>query len=102
MQNLTIKAKRVNFETKTLEPVEIKKVVASTKSQNNFVEELKKQDLIINEIIVKDFYLDKSKTLQAVNDFIDSQYQDKELAKSVKEHFAKVLEIGCLFQPIKK
>lgn len=100
MQEITVITKKVDFEKKQLVKEEIKTVVASTKSQNNFIDELKKKDFIINEIKVKEFYIDRQGLLKAVNDYIDTLKLEQ--GQAVKEHIANVLKNGCLFKPVKK
>lgn len=102
MKKLIIHTKVADFkqgkfieETKTA-------VVASTKSENNLIDEMKKEGVIVSEVIAKDFFLDKEKTLDGVNKVVDGLITDVETAKLVKAHLEKVLNGGCLFKPEKK
>lgn len=102
MKKVVIKTKKADFKQGKFIDESVTVVVASTKSQNNVVEELVKSGVIVTEQIEKDIYLDKQKTLDAVNKSIDEQISDIETAECVKKHVASVLNIGCLFVKPKK
>ena len=97
MKVLNITTSKANFATGKFERTNSTAVVASTKSENNLLEELRK-DIDANiTYTVKDLFLDKSKVLDGVNNLVDEQIKDVDIAKAVKEHIAKVLDGGCIF-----
>ena len=98
MQKLSINIKEVDFEQKKfVDKVEMA-IVASTKSQNNLVDELKQQGKIVASVKVEELYLDKAKTRQAVADFVSTQISDKVVCESIISHIVKALDGACVFK----
>lgn len=98
MQKLKINVKTADFkagkfidETKTA-------VVASTKSQNNLVEEMKEQGYLVGKIVVEDLFLDKQATANAVAEMVAKQIKEEEIAKAVVSHIVKALDGACVFK----
>lgn len=97
MQELTIKSRVANFKLGKYEEFTETKVVASTKSQNNLIEEMKiKQNKDVFSVVAKDFYLTKKDIDNGVNAMVDNANIKEELKPAVKEHLYNVLKNGCL------
>jgi len=73
-------------------------VVASTKSYNNLLEELKKDNKIPTESLVVDLFIDKKETAKAVDALVNAQIADKETAVTVSAHIMKALDGACVFK----
>ena len=97
MKKLIIKTKQADFKQGKFIDNEIVEVVASTKSENNLLDEMKKQGTIIAEVIEKDLFLNKNGLLEIVRAYVDSEIKEEDLAIKVYEHIAKVLDGGCIF-----
>lgn len=104
MQKLSISVNTPVAVMKDGKPVvEIKKeivsaVVASTKSQNNLIEEMKEQGKNVGTVKVEEFFLDKQTTANAVAEMVAKQIKEEEIAKAVVSHIVKALDGACVFK----
>ena len=98
MQKLSINIKEVDFEQKKFVDKVETAIVASTKSQNNLIDEMKEQGKIVASVKVEEIFLDKGKTRQAVADFVLTQINDKAVAESIISHIVKALDGACVFK----
>ena len=98
MQKLSINIKEVDFEQKKFVDKVETAIVASTKSQNNLIDEMKEQGKIVASVKVEEIFLDKAKTRQAVADFVSTQVNDKAVADSIISHIVKALDGACVFK----
>ena len=74
-------------------------VVASTKSQNNLIEEMKRQGQNVGTVKVEDLFLDKKATATAVAEMVENQLEkeSEEVKKAVAYHILKALDGACVF-----
>ena len=74
-------------------------VVASTKSQNNLIEEMKEQGKNIGTVKVEEFFLDKQETAKSITDMVEKQLakESEEVKKAVVSHILKALDGACVF-----
>lgn len=74
-------------------------VVASTKSYNNLIEDLKQENKIPTNTIVKDVFLDKEATRDAIESVVKEQLKDDaETAKRIMYHVMLALDRACVFK----
>lgn len=73
-------------------------VVASTKSQNNLLDELKADNKVASDVLVENLFLDKKAVLKLFSDYIGTAITDKTIATAVIEHTLKALDGACLFE----
>ena len=102
--------KKVIFNTKTADfkqgkfiDEKIIAVVASTKSENNLADEIKKSGKIIASEISTDLFIDKAKFMKAIDEInlADMLPSGCDCVSQVREHIKNVLKNGCLFKPSK-
>lgn len=74
-----------------------KYLVASTKSFNNQLDELKRNGKIVADATKDDLFLDRVATEKAVDAFVNEQIKDTETAKMVAEYIKRVLDGGCVY-----
>lgn len=106
MQKVTFEVKRVTgYDAKAGKVIvsneKITTVVASTKSQRKYRDDLQATDgVTVNDKATKveTFFLDREKTVKAITDSVKTQITDKEIIDSVIEHVIGVLKNGCLFE----
>ena len=104
MQKLSISVNTPVAVMKDGKPVvEIKReivsaVVASTKSQNNLIEEMKEQGKNVGTVKVEEIFLDKQATATAVAEMVAKQIKEEEIAKAVVSHIVKALDGACVFK----
>lgn len=104
MQKLSISVNTPVAIMKDGKPVvEIKRetvsaVVASTKSQNNLIEEMKEQGKNVGTVKVEEFFLDKQATANAVAEMVAKQIKEEEIARAVVSHIVKALDGACVFK----
>ena len=74
-------------------------VVASTKSQNNLIEEMKEQGQNVGTVKVQEFFLDKESTKLAITEMVTKQLEkeDEKIQKAVTSHILKALDSACVF-----
>lgn len=99
--------KRVVFELKTADFKQGKfidekmiAVVASTKSENNFADEIKKGGKIIASETATDLFVDKAKFMKAIDgiNLAEMLPVGCDCVEKVREHIKTVLNGGCLFK----
>lgn len=73
-------------------------IVASTKSQNNLIDEMKREGKFANETKVVDLFLDKVNTEKAVAAFVDTINESDEVKSMVVSHIMKALDSACVFK----
>lgn len=74
-------------------------VVASTKSYNNLIEELKQDNKIATNSIVENIFIDKETTRKAVEAIVNGQIKDDAVtAKAVINHMMSALDKACVFK----
>lgn len=73
-------------------------ITASTKSTNNLVDELTKENKKPTDVKVEEIYLDKAKTRQAITELVMSTVADNKIQNSVIEHVMKGLDTACVFK----
>lgn len=104
MQKLSISLNTPVAVMKDGKPVvEIKKeivsaVVASTKSQNNLIEEMKEEGKNVGTVKVEEFFLEKQAIATAVAEMVAKQIKEEEIAKAVVSHIIKTLDGACVFK----
>lgn len=100
--NLTIKkataimGKDNKPEVKFVEEKQVH-VVASTKSQNNLIEELSASGNIVFGVSAQDLYLDKAKTRKYIDDMVSEQINDTVIKQAVINQIYKGLDLACVF-----
>ena len=80
-------------------------VVASTKTLNNFVEELQESGKVVAKTTSKELYIDKTKTAQVLKDFVSKEFdkEDEQAIKDIVNHLIMGLDRVCAFyRPIKR
>lgn len=99
MQKLTITTKTADFKAGKFIDETITAVVASTKSQNNLLEELAKAGKIVGTTTVKDFYLDKEKVKTVIENTVNEQLakETDETKKATVAHIMDSLNRHCIF-----
>jgi hypothetical protein len=83
----------VKYETETADYI-----VASTKSYNNLVDDLKLQGKVATNAVVTDLFLDKTSTSKIIADCVKEQIKDTEIAQFITEHCLKALDGACVFK----
>lgn len=73
-------------------------IVASTKSQNNLVDEMKARGQNVGTVKVEELFLDKQATATAVAEMVATQVKDEVVAKAVVSHIVKALDGACVFK----
>lgn len=73
-------------------------VVASTKSQNNLVDELRESGALVGKVEAKDLFMDKNKCEKHLRTMIEEQITDEKLRKSVYNQIVKGLDLACVFE----
>ena len=103
MKLLEINERVVNFEQKKMEDIKTLSVVASTKTENSLIEDLRNQGKMIVNYKTKDLFLDKAKTEENIFSFVATQIDNKEIAEMVAKHCIEMLDRGCVFyRPINR
>lgn len=99
MQKLTIHTKTADFKAGKYIDEIITAVVASTKSQNNYLDELKEKGKVVASVVVKDFYLDKGKVLNAVKSLVNDLLinETAETKDATTAHIMDSLNRHCIF-----
>lgn len=104
MQKLIIQLNTPTAEMKDGKPVVVIKkesvsaIVASTKSQNNLIDEMKEQGKNVGTVKVEEIFLDKQATATAVAEMVSKQIKEEEIAKAVCSHIVKALDGACVFK----
>lgn len=75
------------------------RIVASTKSENNFVEELTAANKAPTSLVSTEFFLDKSETLKVIVDLVLKKLENEseEVHAGVIDHIMKALDSACVF-----
>lgn len=82
----------IKYETQTQTHI-----VASTKSQNNLLDDMQKDGNIPTEKKVENLFLDRAKTEKAVDDFVCAQISDVDTAKLVAAFVKNALDGACVY-----
>ena len=105
MKKVILGTKIADFKQGKFIDEEVVTVVASTKSQNNFTDEIKKSGRIIATETSRDIFLSKEKTLSIIDRIeINDILEDDKLKLSqqdcdlIKKHIKSILNNGCLFK----
>lgn len=75
-------------------------LVASTKSFNNLIDELKKQGKVPTSAEKVDFFLDDNKVKEIIKNMVDTLVSDEIYRKPVFEHIVKALDGACVFKKV--
>ena len=99
MQKLTIKTKTADFKQGKYVDETLTAVVASTKSQNNLLDDLRKSGKVVTETAVKDFFFDKEKVAAVISKMcIDLLPNESEaIQKATYAHIMESLNKHCIF-----
>ena len=99
MQKLSIKTKTADFKAGKYVDENLTAVVASTKSQNNLLDDLRKSGKVITEVVVKDFFLDKEKVANVISQMcVELLPQESEaIQKATFAHIMDSLNKHCIF-----
>ena len=104
MQKLKIHIKKADFNLGKYVEEDINKVVASTKSQNNFVEELQSNGHCVISVTANDIFLDRAKTVEVFKAMIKEQCKEEseETINGILELCCKAFETTCIFDKSRK
>lgn len=105
MKKVIAKFKSLNWEKSKTENKPIydesaeMRVVASTKSENNFVEELTAANKAPISLVSTEFFFDKLKTETAITNLTNSmlEKESEEVKKAAVDHIMKALDGACVF-----
>ena len=89
----TIAAKKEQYKVETQNAL-----VASTKSYNNLIDDLKAENKVATNSEIKELFLDKSETRKAVTEFVAKAVTDTAYQPLVVEHIIKALDNACVFK----
>ena len=89
----TIAEKKEAYKTETANYL-----VASTKSYNNLVDDLKQENKIAANSEIKELFLDKAATRNAVTEMVSKAVTDTAYQPLVVEHIMKALDSACVFK----
>lgn len=104
MLKVTLTFKELDLAETLKQGKEVRKVttsnhiVASTKSYNNLIDDLKHDNKIATESVTEDLFVDKKATEKAVTEFIATQIKEKDTAEYVSNHIMKALDGACVFK----
>lgn len=73
-------------------------LTASTKSTNNLIDDMKREGIVASDVIVKDFFLNKEETRNAITDLVTRISPEHELDESIVKHIMKALDGACVFK----
>ena len=81
-----------------------KALVASTKSYNNLIDDLKQEGKAPTQTEIKELFLDKAEVSKAISPVISAAVPDAEVAVLVLAHCMKALDAACVFRkpPVKR
>ena len=104
MQKLKVHIKKADFNLGKYVEEDIIKVVASTKSQNNFVEELQSNGHCVISVTAKDIFLDRAKTVESFKTMVEEQFEEEseETKNGIVELCCKAFETLCIFDKSRK
>lgn len=80
------------FNPKTSQESKNEYVVASTKSQNNLVEELQDKGNYVALLSAKEFYIDRNKALEFAKNLSSGMENEDQIAKAI----IGALEVSCI------
>ena len=105
MKKVILGTKIADFKQGKFINEEVVAVVASTKSENNFKNEIKKSGRIVATEDSRDIFLDREKTLAIIDGIEVNSILEKggeKLSVSdcdlIKKHIKSILKNGCLFK----
>lgn len=75
-----------------------KYLVASTKSFNNLIDDLKAENMTPTKTEVRELFIDKSAMESKVASAVDELVSDEEYKWSVVAHIMKALDSACVFE----
>lgn len=73
-------------------------LVASTKSYNNLVEDLKQENKVATNSEIKELFLDKATMRNAIAEIVSKAVTDTTYQPLVTEHIIKALDSACVFK----
>lgn len=73
-------------------------IVASTKSLNKLLDDIKKENKVPQNVITEEIYISKEDTTKAIEDVCGKGFADKNTAKFIAEHMVKALDGACVFK----
>lgn len=73
-------------------------LVASTKSYNNLIDDLKQENKVATNSEIKELFLDKAATRNAVAEMVSKAVTDTAYQPLVIEHIMKALDSACVFK----
>lgn len=103
MKKISVQFKELNWEKSKAENKPIYDidsevvVVASTKSENNYIDELTKSGKVPTTKEVKEFFLDKNATRAEVIAMVNKLCDDIEVRDMVVNHIMDALDGACVF-----
>ena len=83
----------VEFQTET-----IIALVASTKSYNNFMDDLRAQGKNPDTTTTKELFIDKEEAREAIRALVETDVKDPEYQEAVINHIMKALDGACVFK----
>lgn len=97
MQKVNVKIKDAKNEVKYIDFV-----VASTKSKNNYYEDLENKDICVYSRTekVQELYFDRAKATQFATELANTL--DSSIAKELTSAIINALEVGCLVKRLEK
>ena len=72
-------------------------IVASTKSQNNLIDDMQRDGKIPTEKKIENLFLDRAETEKAVDAFVSSQIKDTKTAELVSAFVKNALDGACVY-----
>lgn len=100
MQKVVISTKTADFKAGKYIDEKITAVVASTKSQNILLDELRSQGKVVSGVVVADLFVDDNKTTQALRKTFEEQGYTGEVLEALVKHAHKALNGACMFKRI--
>ena len=89
----TIAAKKEQYKVETQNAL-----VASTKSYNNLIDDLKAENKVATNSEITELFLDKSTTEKAITAMVAQSVADVAYQPLVVEHIIKALDSACVFK----
>lgn len=89
----TLEAKKEVYKTEI-----VNYLVASTKSFNNLMKDLKAENKIPSSVETVELFLDKAETEKAVKTLVTNMVKDTEYAPLVVDHIMNALDGACIFK----
>jgi len=73
-------------------------IVASTKSKNNLLEDLKQDNKVATTVIETEIFINKDAITNAIAETVANEINDKEIADYITAHMIKALDGACVFK----